>query len=225
MVTYYQTVRIGRNNRYISLHPYHIFASFLDPRFRHTDCVNENEVEEVWGDLKDYTLSLVEDDNQEVIHANDDQRPNGRRDVRQDCKTVVDFYNSDSEDSDDESIQMNINIHVDKLDEEIAAFRAVEMNRVTKFNINKLRRDDQFDVIAWWNLKTSIYPLLYGSWKRLIIITATSAPSEREWSKLSNIITNNRNRLDCGFVSDLMIVKENNHLLQSYLASLKKSLE
>ena len=53
------------------------------------------------------------------------------------------------------------------------------------------------------------------------IITAASAPSEREWSKLSNIITKNRNRLDCGFVSDLMIVKENNHLLQSYLHSLK----
>ena len=71
VVTYYQTVRIGRNNRYISLHPYHIFASFLDPRFRNTDCVNENEVEKVWGDLKEYILSLFEDGNQQEIHANE----------------------------------------------------------------------------------------------------------------------------------------------------------
>ena len=71
MVTYYQTVRIGRNKRYVALHPYHIFASFLDPRFRHTDCVNENEVEKVWGDLKEYILSLFEDDNQQEIHANE----------------------------------------------------------------------------------------------------------------------------------------------------------
>ena len=65
---------------------------------------------------------------------------------------------------------MNINIHVDKLGEEIPAFRAVEMKRVPKFSINKLGRDDQFDVIAWWTLKGSIYLLLYRAWKRLIIL-------------------------------------------------------
>ena len=29
---HYDTVKIGSNNRYVSLHPYHVFSSFLDPR-------------------------------------------------------------------------------------------------------------------------------------------------------------------------------------------------
>jgi hypothetical protein len=50
----------------------------------------------------------------------------------------------------------------------------------------------------------------------LVTITATSAPSERQWSILSNIITKNRNRIDHSVISDLMVAKENCDLLEVY---------
>ena len=43
---------------------------------------------------------------------------------------------------------------------------------------------------------------------------------ERQWSILSNIITKNRNRIDHSVISDLMMAKENNDLLEAYEAHL-----
>jgi hypothetical protein len=232
-VNYHNPVLIGRNNRYVSLHPYHVFSSFLDPRFHHLDCVNAREVEPVWKDLKLFAINLWDENENDVnnngnngndrlmnqpIAADYEHRPN--------LRAAVNFYDdSDSDTTTNPGVNYNVAEQVEtsetKCNQEIISFRTIESTRVPKFNLNITRKEDQFDVVGWWTMKKNVYPILYKTWKRLIIVTATSAPSEREWSKLSNILTKNRNRLDHSFASDLMMVKENNNLLQGYMESLK----
>ena len=234
-VIYHNPVLIGKNNRYISLHPYHIFASFLDPRFHHSDCVNATEVELIWKDLQLFAIDLWDD--REIIMNNVNNEGNGGvgnnqtdqvYENRPNLRAAVDFYidsQSDSDSSNDGINNYNVGGHLEttqaKCTQEIISFRTIESPRVPKFNLNALKKEDQFDVIGWWNLKKNIYPILFKTWKRMIIVTATSAPSEREWSVLSNILTKNRNRHDHRFVSDVMMVKENNNLLQGYMETLR----
>ena len=135
----------------------------------------------------------------------------------------MEFYNdSENESSDDEEFNGGglLNVNQNKCDEEIVSFRAIEKPRIPKFNINHLKKAEQFDVVRWWESKKYVLPILYQCWKRLIIITATSAPSEREWSKLNNVLTKNRNKLDPSFVSDLMMIKGNAQLMSEYMNSL-----
>jgi hypothetical protein len=94
---------------------------------------------------------------------------------------AVEFYNSSEDDSSVENIAMdNIN---DIIGQEIALFRTGDRMTTRKFSMNRLKKEDQVDVIGWWKTKE------IRSWSRLVTITATSAPSERQWSILSNIIT------------------------------------
>jgi hypothetical protein len=75
-VNYHNPVLIGKNNRYVSLHPYHVFSSFLDPRFHHLDCVNATEVELIWKDLQLFAIN-VWDDNENIINNNNNEGNDG----------------------------------------------------------------------------------------------------------------------------------------------------
>ena len=229
LVNYYNPVNIGRNNRYISLHPYHVFASFLDPRINHCDCVRNTEVEQVWLDIKTFSMELQphnnnNNNNNTVIEdGNDNEMLRNEVVIKPNLRAAMEFYqDSENDSSDDEEFNGGglLNMNANKCDEEIVSFRAIEKPKIPKFNINHLKKEEQFDVVRWWESKKYVLPILYRSWKRLIIITATSAPSEREWSKLNNVLTKNRNKLDPSFVSDLMMIKENAQLMSEYMNSL-----
>ena len=220
-INYYNPVKIGSNKRYVSLHPYHVFAAFLDPRLQHKDIVNNDEVERVWRDLKTYTINISAINNVQVVQppppANNNH-PNMPVVRPPNLERAVDFYNSSEDDISVENVVVdNTN---DIIAQEIALFRTGDRMAVRKFSMNRLNKEDQVDVIGWWKVKKALYPNLARSWERLVTITATSAPSERQWSILSNIITKNRNRIDHSVISDLMMAKENSDLLEAYEAYL-----
>jgi hypothetical protein len=189
-------------------------------------------VEQVWKDLKIFALELQERNNNETVEENGNENWNDNEVTREPAtlkpnqRAAVAFYEDSEDDSSDDGDYDGHglpNMNGNKCDEEIVSFRAIEKPRIPKFNINNLRKEEQFDVVQWWNGKIYVLPIMYRAWKRLIIITATSAPSEREWSKLNNILTKNRNKLDPSFVSDLMMIKENEQLISDYMHSVQNN--
>jgi hypothetical protein len=216
-INYYNPIKIGSNRRYVSLHPYHVFASFLDPRLQHKDIVKNDEVERVWEDIKAFAIDISAQNNVQLVQnlppANNNRAniPVGRP---PNLERAMDLYNSSDDERSVEDIVVN-NVN-DIIGQEIAKFRTGERLTTRKFSMNRLKKDEQIDVIGWWKSKEKVYPNLVRVWDRLVTITATSAPSERQWSILSNIITKNRNRIDHSVISNLMMAKENSDLLEAY---------
>jgi hypothetical protein len=76
--------------------------------------------------------------------------------------------------------------------------------------------------LDWW--KTSAHR--FKNFERLAVkylaIPATSAPSERIWSRAARVLTAKRNKLSEGVSSAIMHCKENRELLHKYYAEIAK---
>ena len=62
--------------------------------------------------------------------------------------------------------------------------------------------------LDWWKVQTK-YRILRDIAQTILSITASSAPSERFWSRLANILSAKRARLKEDATSGVMFVKEN----------------
>jgi hypothetical protein len=130
-VNYYNPVKIGINIRYVSLHPYHVFAAFLDPRLVHKDIVNNDEDERDWEDLKTFTIDNSARNNVQLVQHpppvtnNQANMPVVRP---PNLERAVDFYNSSEDDS------------YDIIGQEIPMFRTGDRMTTRKFSMNRLKK-------------------------------------------------------------------------------------
>ena len=69
--------------------------------------------------------------------------------------------------------------------------------------------------LDWWKVETK-YKILRELAQSILSITASSAPSERFWSRLANILSMKRARLKEDATSGIMFVKENLSLLRKH---------
>ena len=171
-INYHNPVLIGRNNRSVSLHPYHVFSCFLDLRFNHLDCVDATEVERIWNDLKVFAINLW-DENENVVNNNNNEANAGivnqhivpnYEDIPNFRVAVYFYADSDSDNSHNPVNNYNVGdlkTTESKCNQEIISFRTVEKPKVPKFNVHALKKDEQFDVIGWWSMEKSVYPILY----------------------------------------------------------------
>jgi len=74
------------------------------------------------------------------------------------------------------------------------------------------------DPLAWWMAvgENGKFPILAQSAKHFLAIPATSAPSERIWSRSAGVATAKRSRLDASVTSGTMFVKENEEILRKH---------
>ena len=69
--------------------------------------------------------------------------------------------------------------------------------------------DEEEDPLKWWKHKQTTYPLLSGVAKKYLCITATSAPSERLFSRSGRIVTPLRSSLKPETVQKMVFLSMN----------------
>ena len=206
---FFEEVKIGAYNRYVSLHPKIVLASALDPRTKGlSPFIPENDHDQIDDALLDLIVEIaVEKANSgpdDCINV-DEQRSVKR--ARTDEDEDDDFFDEMDEEKDAEP---NNNV----IDQgQYRAVCRVELERYKR--APKLKHDG--DPLQWWKLKEELYPNLAELAKRYLAIPASSAPSERLWSIASRIATMRRASLDSEVLGHLMFLRENVALLKDFI--------
>jgi hypothetical protein len=76
------------------------------------------------------------------------------------------------------------------------------------------------DALAWWKRNDSKYPLFAMLAHEYLAIPATSAPSERIWSRASRILSLKKAALKPEVAQRIMFVKENLSILHKHYHTL-----
>lgn len=76
-----------------------------------------------------------------------------------------------------------------------------------------------FDILNWWKIHQTKYPLLAQLAKFIHSIPATSAPSERLFSAAGNTVTEKRSRISPEVLHSVLLLKSNYDLLQPSINS------
>ena len=76
------------------------------------------------------------------------------------------------------------------------------------------------DPLEWWKKNQLKYPYLARLASLYLAVPATSAPSERIWSRASRILTLKRANLKAKVAQRMMFIKENLSVLHKYHGSL-----
>lgn len=79
---------------------------------------------------------------------------------------------------------------------------------LSKYIDMKITSSENFDLKSWWIGNKSTFPNLFNLFLRVQSITATSAASERSFSKCRHILNDQRSRTDPEFVNDLMVLTD-----------------
>jgi hypothetical protein len=61
----------------------------------------------------------------------------------------------------------------------------------------------------WWQKNAYKFPVLARLARKLLAIPASSAPSERVWSRVSTVLTAKRARMKSEVAADIMYIREN----------------
>ena len=117
---------------------------------------------------------------------------------------------------------VNRSVHLDddairqKCVSELAAYDISEGLDITD------KDDNYINPLEWWKTHEGDYPILSRMAKAFLAIPATSAPSERIWSRVALILTTKRANLDPEVASGMMFVRENLEILRKHYDELTK---
>ena len=76
--------------------------------------------------------------------------------------------------------------------------------------------------LSWWKLSAHRFKHFEGLAVKYLAIPATSAPSERIWSRAARVLTVKRNRMSEEVTSAIMYCRENRELLHKYYEEMAK---
>lgn len=68
-------------------------------------------------------------------------------------------------------------------------------NEITKYKNTSVPLHDDFNVLNWWYNRQIEFPLLFKLSCHILAVPASSAPSERIFSKARNLITDKRSQI------------------------------
>ena len=74
--------------------------------------------------------------------------------------------------------------------------------------------------LIWWKVNAVKYPYVANLAHKYLAIPATSAPSERIWSRAARILSLRRARLKDDLVGRMMLIKENSKFLHKHYSEL-----
>lgn len=200
----------GKGNRYVGVHPSLFIAAYLDPRVRKG--LKTWMVPEQFSDLRSLVLDLMVD----VAKANgtdDDAEVNEGRAVTNDTGGMgfafdgaFDF-DSDSE-SNNASTEENIRIRCE------AQLSAYELSSHMAMKDAEGNYNDPLQ--QFWKPNASQYPELAVLAKEYLPSQATSAPSERIWSRAGRVIAAKRSCIDPEVTTSTIFVQENSRLIRKH---------
>ena len=77
-------------------------------------------------------------------------------------------------------------------------------------------------VTRWWSTFRSQYPILARLAREFLAIPATSAPSERVWSRAAQVLTHKRSKIKSTLSERIMFIRENSSLVHKHYAEIAK---
>ncbi len=199
-VRFTRDVTTGARNRYLNLHPYMFIAAFLDFRCR-IGLKKKWMIPEQYDDLRDMILELMVDVAKEAIAnaTNDNAADKSEGEAQSSSKSAEagfafdgafdfeDEEDDDVENDNDATNEQNIRIRCE------ASLSAYELlgpmsMKDAEGNFN--------DPLQRWKEIASQFPELAKLAQEFLSIPATSAPSERIWSRAARVITAKRSQID-----------------------------
>jgi hypothetical protein len=196
--TYNGIVKRGRMNRQVGVHPALVMASFLDPRFKHLQHLPLHE-----------KLKVREDIYLEMVAVLTDSKYGGV-----DMTAGAGYSSNDDDDEDTDkynveeliarygngNVRVQVNQDDPQDDPERLAMTELEVYKglpaSPAFEVRSRGRVKIFDPLQWWKNKEGQFPILAKLARVYLAVPATSAPSERVFSKANHIISKTRCRLD-----------------------------
>ena len=227
-VRYTGRADIGHRNRYNGVHPYFFNATMIDPRTKNKlrGMMTEEQYEMLKRDLIEFMVATRKETLNRTLHqihgqsGSDDQNATtavNEGEVEDDLFAGLDDITNDSVTSlpvDDVElrIQCESELKLFLLEEGI---KLVDPNDKKKYS----------DCLKWWENNEHRYPAIAPLAKIFLAIPASSAPSERVWSRGSRVLTMKRSNMTQELSSGIMFVKENMDLLNKYYDQVIQGVE
>lgn len=196
---YTGTVRRGVKNRQKGVHPAFVIATFLHPQFKLLEGMNLNETSKrkVYDDVLD--LMVKSFDSEEIDDRKGDRTNDPEPEGTDQTDSVGNFFEN--------IICANLVDINEEPENEVRRKCKEELNRYKDETVRKTKT--KFDVLLWWKRNESEFPHLAQIAKKYLSIQATSAPSERIFSKAGQIIDAQRTSLDSDMCGKLLYVSMN----------------
>ena len=218
----------GARNRYNTIHHFFFVAAFLDPRVK-------KMLKKLFMTAGDYQLlrreirklmeaeaakqmgrSNEEHHTETPIQTEQNRTSTSTTITPASAKSAIMFdglidMEEDEEDDDDEGSENNIEKNLRDMANE-------ELDRFDKIQILPLvNRDGSYvNPLPWWRENASRFPLLSELAHVYLAIPATSAPSERVWSRASRILTCKRSVMKPEVAQGMMFLMENSQVLHKH---------
>ena len=226
MVTYFREDELGKGNRYIGLHQYFFFAAFLDPRVLPIllDIITEEDAGQLEEDILDAMVARSKLMRSKKSNLSDQgtppatQTPSKAMPTKKKSKSSQMFRGLNTKpkasvnasDRDDESLRNDCQAQLNRY-----------MNDAEDGGCPLEDEDDLFnDPLMWWKENTVKYDLVASLARLYLAVPATSAPSERVWSRAARILSLRRASLKEGLVARMMFVRENMKFLRKHYVRL-----
>ena len=180
------------------MRPAFVLATFLHPQFKLLQSMNLSQTSK--DKVHDYVLDLMyesydsEKNDDREKEVTDDSVPAETAQTN----SLVNFFQS----------IINAN-KVDSDDESECETRKTCKQELEGYIKEKEKTIKDFDVLAWWKGYEDKFPRLALLAKKYLSIQATSAPSERIFSKAGRIIDEQRTRLNSEIAGNLLYVAMN----------------
>ena len=164
-----------------------MFASTLDPRFKHLKFVDNQVRLETLKILKEHYEMIKEQQQRRQSTGSNNSRSG-----------VFPLGN-------------NSGIFDDLFNDLLQYEEEVQGEYEKYFSLPTANR--QTDPFIWWNHKKNEFPIMSILAKKYLCISATSVPSERLFSDVGNLITPSRNKLSPNIVSKIVFLKRNSKII------------
>ena len=218
----------GVKNRYTGVHPYFFIAAYLDPRNK--KALKNMMVPDQYNALEQMILDhmvrvgvALASDNATKDNSGEDR---AEKNHQQESTRIRDgiglaferLYDDDDDDDDDDSgadsIAIENKIRI-RCRAQLEAYKLVKQMKMrdSEGNFN--------DPLKYWAGIEHQSPELSQLAKEYLSIPATSAPSERVWSRAARVIRAKRARLDPEITARMMFAQENSDVIHEYWNTLK----
>jgi hypothetical protein len=216
-ITYFQQPERGFRHRYKGLHPFIFFAAALDPRTKNnlSHIMTDDDCDLLWEDILE--LMVQKETSEQDARRHDQGRavetpPQWqRRRMNMEQQTIFLGFDQGHDD-----------VQAFEREGDIRTTCELELSNFRHGSIRQLLMNDegQFnDPLEWWKERQHQFKVLAKLAREFLAIPATSAPSERIWSRASRILNMKRASLDSEVASRIMFARENAiHLCHHYTA-------
>ena len=210
----------GERNRYTGVHPYFFYAAFLDPSVRKG--LRMMMVPVQLEELREMILARMinvaleketHNNNNDRNEANSNDKPTGTG-----ASDGIDFAFEGLFDHSDDDGDLGMLLGRNTNEESIRIRCKNQLDNYELTASMKMRDNEgNFnDALKYWAANESQSPELAQLAKEFLTIPATSAPSERVWSRAARVIRAKRSHLNPDVTARMMFAQENSELIREH---------